>query len=157
MNIEIERKYLVDHDSWNTLKNTLIYKNIRQGYLFKDEKKSMRVRIIGDQSKICIKSKIKNTQRKEFEFPIPMQDAIELMKLSKQQIHKKRYRYLYDGFEWEIDEFLSQNEGLILAEIELDSIKQTFSKPDFISQEVSNDERYLNENLAETPYLSWAR
>lgn len=155
MNIEIEKKYLVNQERWNTVKEDLNFQLIRQAYLFKDSLKSMRVRIIGDHSNICLKSKIDDCQRNEFEYDIPLQDAKEIMKLSKHQVHKKRYSYSFDGFLWEIDEFLSDNQGLILAEIELDSIEQSFSKPDFITQEVSSDKRYLNEELAETPYSTW--
>ena len=153
MSIEIEKKFLVLNDSFKKLSYSNIH--IRQGYLFSSENKTLRVRIAHHKSKISIKSG-GNIIRNEYEYDIPSKDAQELLSLSKGYIIDKiRYLIKFEGFTWEVDIFQKENEGLIVAEIELEEENQKFTKPDWLGKEISSDKRYYNCNLAEKPYSLW--
>ncbi len=117
----------------------------------------IRVRLFGSESYITLKGKTVNTARKEFEYPIPREDAIEMLEIFcvKPLLEKKRYIIPYKGFKWEVDEFLGDNQGLVVAEIELDKIDQPFEKPDWIGKEVSDDPKYFNSSLVRHPYSNW--
>lgn len=153
MNIEIERKFLLKNDNWREGAVGVHYK---QAYLNEKGDNTVRVRIEGDKAKLTIKGKSSNISRLEFEYDIPMEDAEALFTLAKTPIVEKyRYKIMYAGNCWEVDEFLGMNRGLVVAEIELESETQSFEKPDWIGMEVSGDKRYTNANLARKPYCEW--
>lgn len=153
MNIEIERKFLLKNDNWREGAVGVHYK---QAYLNEKGDNTVRVRIEGDKAKLTIKGKSSNISRLEFEYDIPMEDVEALFTLAKTPIVEKyRYKIMYAGNCWEVDEFLGLNRGLVVAEIELESETQSFEKPDWIGMEVSGDKRYTNANLARKPYCEW--
>lgn len=153
MNIEIERKFLLKNDNWREGAVGVHYK---QAYLNEKGDNTVRVRIEGEKAKLTIKGKSSNISRLEFEYDIPMADAEALFTLAKTPIVEKyRYKIMYAGNCWEVDEFLGMNRGLVVAEIELESETQSFEKPDWIGMEVSGDKRYTNANLARKPYCEW--
>lgn len=153
MNIEIERKFLLKNDNWREGAVGVLYK---QAYLNEKGDNTVRVRIEGEKAKLTIKGKSSNISRLEFEYDIPMEDAEALFTLAKTPIVEKyRYKIMYAGNCWEVDEFLGMNRGLVVAEIELESETQSFEKPDWIGMEVSGDKRYTNANLARKPYCEW--
>lgn len=155
MNIEIERKFLLKNSLWKEGVNGVRYK---QAYLNEKGDNTVRVRIEGDKAKLTIKSKANNISRMEFEYDIPMEDAEKLFLIAKTSaVEKNRYKIMYEGNCWEVDEFLGDNEGLVVAEIELESETQIFAKPAWIGEEVSGDSRYTNANLARNPYKNWKR
>ena len=153
MNIEIERKFLLLNNLW---KSEAVGVHYKQAYLNEKGDNTIRVRIEGNQAKLTIKSKATNISRMEFEYDIPMEDAEKLFLIAKTPaVEKYRYKIEYAGNIWEVDEFLGDNEGLVIAEIELESENQTFQKPSWIRMEVSGDKRYTNANLARNPYKNW--
>jgi len=151
---EIERKFLVRKDLWYALHKPL-GEDLIQGYLFASPEKTVRIRASGASGFITIKGPAVNATRDEYEYPIPRPDAIELLdKFAGSRIDKVRYRVLHEGKTWEIDEFFGENEGLIIAEIELSSPEEHFEKPPWIGEEVTEDHRYSNSWLAEHPFTS---
>lgn len=155
MAIEIERKFLLKNNSW---RQHITESNlIRQGYLAPLETSSVRVRVEGDKANINVKSATVGITRLEFEYEIPMNDAIEMLdKLCpKPQVHKTRHLVKYGDHIWEIDEFYDENQGLLVAEIELKNVDEIFDRPDWLGEEVSNDTRYYNVNLVNKPYEKW--
>ena len=151
MGIEIERKFLVTSEGRTS--NPLLYS---QGYLSRDRSRTVRVRVAGEAGFLTIKGPTTGTARAEFEYSIPLDDAIEMMTLCDGPIVTKyRHKVIHHGMVWEVDEFLGENEGLIVAEIELSSEDETFERPDWLGVEVSNDPRYFNSKLAINPYRSW--
>lgn len=155
MGVEIERKFLVDHQKWNEFEKPE-GKLYQQGYLVNAKHKTVRIRTAGDQAFITIKGATQGFTRKEFEYEIPPEDAKELLQIfDLKGTSKTRYRVPVGGKIWEIDVFSGENEGLIVAEIELKSEIETFEKPDFLLQEVTDDARYYNSNMALHPFKSW--
>lgn len=154
MGIEIERKFTVIGDSWRDLGPGL---DSIQGYLSFGPPVSVRVRIMGGEARLNLKQSTLDIKRMEFEYPIPMEDAHELLETSilGNTVEKIRYRVEHDGKVWEIDEFQGSNTGLIVAEIELSERDESFSIPSWLGEEVSSDARYLNSNLAQSPYTTW--
>jgi adenylate cyclase len=154
MGTEIERKFLLTGDAWRGMAVGIEY---RQGYLGLDKERTVRVRIAGDQAFLTIKGKTNGISRMEYEYPIPVEDAsILLAELCEQPIiEKKRYKISYQGFVWEVDEFFGENEGLFVAEIELEEEGQEFEKPPWVGTEVSSDRRYCNASLIKKPYSMW--
>jgi adenylate cyclase len=153
MGVEIERKFLLAGDGWRALGKPVL---LRQGYLSLEPARVVRVRVDGDKAYITIKGKGKGASRGEWEYPIPLADANELLELCKQPfIEKYRRKIEFEGNMWEVDEFLGANQGLVLAEIELDSEDQAFDKPDWIGEDVTHDKRYYNSNLVKHPFSSW--
>lgn len=158
MGKEIERKFLVDVDKWN-FKGSIT--EIIQGYLSEDKHKVIRIRLV-KTFKNCAYITIKSTEtgisRDEFEYEIPYKDGLELIKLCDKLIEKTRYKYYpvvnLDSC-WEIDVFKGDNEGLVIAEIELENEDSVFYKPDWIFEEVTNKSRYYNNFLANIPYKYW--
>lgn len=144
---EIERKFLVDKSKWHKPDGGVYCK---QGYLLADEKKAVRVRIMGEKAYVCIKLRQSELTRDEFEFEIPIEDANGLLEIccNGKFVEKIRYKLEFEGMPWEVDEFLGKNAGLIIAEIELESEDQKFNIPDWAYMEVSNQPQYLNMNLA---------
>ena len=153
MALEIEKKFLVLNDSFKKISYRSI--NITQGYIFSSENKILRVWTTPEKSKITIKSG-GDVVRNEYEYRIPPEDAQELLLISNGYIIDKiRYLIKFEGFIWEVDVFLKENEGLIVAEIELEQENQKFTKPNWVGEEVSSDKKYYNCNLAEEPYSLW--
>jgi CYTH domain-containing protein len=151
---EIERKYLVRGDSWRGLAEGSVY---RQGYIATQEKATVRIRIIGEKSYLTIKSPSIKYSRLEFEYPIPVEDAQEILETLCERpfIEKIRYKIESGGLVWEIDEFDGVNKGLILAEVELNDEHQQIELPIWIGEEVSDDSRYFNSNLVKYPFSQW--
>ncbi|HZX26592.1 MAG TPA: CYTH domain-containing protein [Telluria sp.] len=154
MGVEIERKFLLAGDGWRALGRPVL---LRQGYLSADPERVVRVRIEGERATLTIKGKTSGATRGEWEYEIPVADAGELLDRLCQRplIEKYRSRVTFAGKVWEIDEFLGENAGLLLAEIELSSEGEAFEKPDWIGAEVSDDARYFNANLIRHPYSRW--
>ncbi len=155
MGIEIERKFLIINDSWRSLGLGKVYK---QGYIATvDKMTTIRVRIIGEEAYLTIKSKTEGISRNEFEYPIPLEDAQMMLDTlcDRPLIEKIRYKINYDNLLWEVDEFQGENQGLIIAEVELENESQTINIPDWVGKEVSHDPRYYNVNLAKHPYQTW--
>lgn len=152
MVIEIERKFLVVGDAWRDAP-AVFYS---QGYLNRDKARTVRVRIAGEEAFLTIKGTSVGASRAEFEYPIPVWDARELLDMCEQPlIEKNRRKILHEGFIWEVDEFLGDNLGLVVAEIELPAEDTFFARPDWVGEEVTADARYFNSNLSRTPYCSW--
>jgi len=155
MGTETERKFLVDHEKWRKLKKPAGV-HYRQGYLADGKKLTLRIRIAGTQGFITIKGESTGISRSEFEYKIPVKDATALLAgFALSELEKTRYRITYGGKLWEIDEFVNENEGLIMAEIELEREDEAFEKPGWIGDEVSDDMRYYNSYLAKHPFKSW--
>jgi len=153
MGKEIERKFTVKGDAWRSLAKGTHY---RQGYLSSVKERTVRVRTIEDRGFLTIKGLTSGVTRLEFEYDIPVKDAEGLLGLCERPlIEKSRYKINFQGLTWEVDEFYGENQGLILAEVELESEDQPFEKPEWIDQEVSSDPRYFNSNLIKHPYTQW--
>ena len=160
MAIEIERKFLLKNNNWLKLVDRST--KIRQGYFaspgtIEQTKASLRVRIDGEKANINIKSATVGMVRKEYEYSIPVDDANEMLDelCETPQIDKTRYRIAMGKHTWEIDEFYGDNEGLLVAEIELSDVNESFAKPDWLGEEVTEDKRYYNVNLVKQPYKNW--
>jgi adenylate cyclase len=154
MSVEIERKFLVCGTAWKHLGQAV---TIRQGYLSADPDRTVRVRIEDQSATLTIKGRSHGAVRGEWEYPIPCEDAQALLDglCERPLIEKTRTRVTHDGMVWEIDEFGGDNLGLVVAEIELISEYQDFSKPDWVGEEVTADVRYFNSNLLKHPFTSW--
>jgi len=154
MGVEIERKFLPSGDAWRQLGEPVL---LRQGYLCSDPERTVRVRIEGEEGRLTIKSKGSGVRRGEWEYPIPLTEAQELLDTlcERPLVEKYRRRIEHAGFTWEVDEFLGENAGLVVAEIELPSEDTVFDRPDWIGQEVSGDKRYYNSSLIRFPYSQW--
>jgi adenylate cyclase len=154
MGVEIERKFLPSSDAWRQLGEPVL---LRQGYLCSDPERTVRVRIEGEEGRLTIKSKGSGVRRGEWEYPIPLPEAQELLDTlcERPLVEKYRRRIEHAGFTWEVDEFLGENAGLVVAEIELPSEDTVFARPDWIGQEVSGDKRYYNSSLIRFPYSQW--
>lgn len=153
MSIEIERKFLLKGDAWRSLAESAY---MCQGYLNTDTDRTVRVRITGEVAQLTIKGRSRGASRAEFEYEIPIDDAKQLMQLCEQPIiEKHRSRIPVGDIVWEVDEFLGENRGLIVAEVELQSEDQPLELPDWVGDEVTGDERYYNSRLATNPFQSW--
>lgn len=153
MGQEIERKFLVQGDAWRSLAAGKVY---RQGYL-PTQGCAVRVRIVENTGFLTIKGPSVGISRAEFEYQIPVQDAQEMMDTLcvRPLIEKMRYRVQLNQVTWEVDEFMGDNTGLILAEVELEDDRQTIDLPEWIGKEVSGDPRYFNANLVKHPFSQW--
>jgi adenylate cyclase len=156
MGVEIERKFLLQGEAWRALAEPVL---LRQGYLSTDPARTVRVRIEGGQATLTIKGQSAGATRGEWEYPVPLDEAGELLDQLCQQplLEKYRRRIAYRGHTWEVDEFLAANAGLVVAEIELGSEHEAFDKPDWIGAEVTGDSRYYNSNLIRLPYSMWSQ
>jgi len=151
--VEIERKFLVKSEIFPASGNTTV---IKQGYLSVDPNRIVRLRIEGKDAWLTIKGRLEGISRPEFEYPVPLEDAEALLRLSLHPpVEKIRHRVEVDGTLWEVDEFLGANKGLFLAEVELYSEEQLFTLPEWIGEEVTADHRYYNAWLSGHPYSSW--
>ncbi len=155
MATEIERKFLLRDESWRDIADSGT--RFRQGYLVGAERASVRVRIEGEQANLNIKSATLGIHRQEFEYPIPLDEAEELLDTlcEQPQIIKTRYLVPYGEHTWEIDVFDGDNAGLVVAEVELAAEDETFERPSWIGEEVSGDTRYYNVCLVKHPYKDW--
>ena len=153
MAVEIERKFLVKGNGWRSLAVGTVY---RQGYITTQTTTTVRVRVVGHQGYLTIKGPTAGQARAEFEYPIPLEDAQEMLETlcDRPLIEKTRSKIEQGDLVWEIDEFMGENQGLILAEVELQTENQSFDLPEWIDQEVS-DPKYFNVNLAKHPYSQW--
>ena len=155
MATEIERKFLLTSDSWRDDADAGTH--FRQGYLIGAERASVRVRIEGESANINIKSATLGVERMEYEYPIPLADAQELLDTlcEQPQIEKTRYHVPFGDHLWEVDVFAGDNEGLVVAEVELKSADEAFAMPSWAGEEVSHDTRYYNVCLVKHPYSEW--
>jgi len=152
MATEIERKFLVQGEGWRKGQALLF----RQGYLNRDKERTVRVRIAGDKAFLTIKGLSIGAARAEFEYKIPHADAEQLLLLCDGPlIEKTRYLVHHAGMLWEVDEFHGANNGLVVAEIELQTETQAFDKPAWLGMEVTDDKRYFNSSLAVQPFSTW--
>lgn len=155
MGKEIERKFLVDHEKWKQSHKPKgeLY---RQGYLLAKPNKTIRVRLAAEKGFLTIKGITTGATRPEYEYEIPFNDAKELLDyFSESELSKIRYRINFENKIWEVDEFLGDNIGLILAEIELISEDEPFKIPEWIGNEVTSEEKYYNSNLTIQPFKNW--
>ena len=152
---EIERKFLVSNDSWRDAVTSST--RIVQGYLSSSERVTVRVRVRGDKAYLTIKGASHGVARAEYEYAIPVADAEEMLASLAQGPVIDKVRHLIPAGEhtWELDVFAGQNEGLVMAEIELGSADEEFELPGWAGAEVSHDPRYFNVNLAAHPYSQW--
>lgn len=155
MGVEIERKFLVDKEKWKKVVKPAgnLY---RQGYLLTDPDKTIRVRLSDSEGYITIKGISDGPARKEFDYAIPGEDARELLNLfAMSYVTKTRYKIIVENKLWEVDEFMDENEGLIVAEIELRDENEPFAIPDWVTIEVTDEKKYYNSLLSLHPYKSW--
>jgi len=153
MGTEIERKFLVTSDLWKKGAQPIHY---AQGYLSKEMGVTVRVRIAGEKAFLTIKGPITGISRAEFEYSIPLKDAEEMLLLSiGPLVEKNRHKIPFGGHLWEVDEFLGDNTGLVVAEVELSDAEEKITPPPWLGREVSGDPRYYNSNLSIYPYRQW--
>jgi adenylate cyclase len=155
MALEIERKFLIRSDEWRG--QVASRELLKQGYLSSGSQCSIRARVAGEYAWLNLKARKSGMTRLEFEYPIPLADANQILDELAQGplLEKYRHRIPAGSLVWEIDEFLGANAGLIVAEIELPSEDASFDHPAWLGEEVTQDERYYNFNLARTPYTQW--
>ncbi len=155
MGTEIERKFLTTGDAWRAAVTEVV--EMRQGYLSSSPDCSVRVRITADEARLNIKSATLGIVRQEFDYAIPATDAEEILQTlcGGRSLSKIRHYVPHGGRLWEVDEFCGANTGLIVAELELEAADETFEKPDWIGEEVSDERRYYNVRLIEHPYSEW--
>lgn len=154
--IEIERKFLVNSNSYRAQASSVI--TITQGYLNSDPERSVRIRLTDQRGFITVKGKsnASGLSRFEWEKELSKTEAEALLKLcEKTIIRKTRYEVVVGSHLFEVDEFLGDNEGLVVAEVELGSEKEQFSKPDWLGKEVTGTTKYYNSNLSNSPFCNW--
>ena len=174
---EIERKFLLCSDGWRKAASGAL---LRQGYLCSEKERTVRVRVLGEEGAglangpgehcgenpggesrgrayLTIKGLGDGICRPEFEYEIPYADGLFMLERLAQRplVEKRRYRIPVDGFVWEVDEFLGENAGLVVAEIELADPEQVFPRPEWLGEEVTHDPRYANANLIRCPFSAW--
>jgi adenylate cyclase len=151
---EIERKYLVRNDGWRPVGAGIRY---RQGYLSTDPGRSVRVRVGAGAGFLTIKGPLVGMTRQEYEYPIPVEEANEMLDslCLKPIIEKTRYLIEHAGRQWEVDEFEGENAGLVIAEVELECANQRITLPDWVGEEVTDDLRYYNASLRTYPFVKW--
>jgi CYTH domain-containing protein len=155
MGIEIERKFLVKKEIWNKIDKPEGLHCI-QAYLVNEPEKIIRIRLMGDKAFITIKGKTVDFSRSEFEYEIPFEDGQAILKqFGSSALVKTRYLIPTDIHTWEVDVFHDENEGLIVAEIELERNTEEFAHPEWLGLEVSNDSRYFNACLQKNPFKNW--
>ena len=153
-NRETERKFLVTSNEWKRNSKGVLY---RQGYLSTEPGRTVRTRLEGNRGTLTIKGQKERGSGDEYEYDIPGTDAAYIIDnlCLKPVIEKIRYKVNFKGNTWEIDEFLEENKGLIIAEIELESPLQEFEKPAWVGNDVTEDQRYKNSNLVRKPFTTW--
>lgn len=155
MSVEIERKFLVASDEWREQAGD--GEVIRQGYLIAEKKRSARVRLRAGKATLTLKGATRGAARSEFEYSIPPEDAAGILEelVVLPVIDKTRYLVKQGELTWEIDVFAGANEGLVIAEVELDREDQEVPRPPWLGDEVTGDPRYYNANLVHSPYSEW--
>jgi len=151
---EVEKKFLIKSFEWKREATGVPY---RQGYLSTVKERVVRVRTVGDKGFLTIKGVTVGVSRSEFEYEIPAVDANAMLDnlCERPLIEKNRYKISHAGMLWEIDEFFGENDGLIVAEVELQDEHQQLSLPPWVGNEISGDPRYFNSNLIKNPYSKW--
>ena len=151
---EIERKFLVNMALWRPMAAGTLY---RQGYLSSVNERVVRVRVAGDRGFLTIKGLTTGVSRLEFEYPIPLADATVMVDelCERPLVEKTRHREVFAGWTWEIDVFHGDNDGLVVAEVEIANPEDKVELPRWAGAEVSNDPRYFNSNLVANPYKTW--
>ena len=153
MAFEIERKFMVDTSKWAPADQGT---RMVQAYLGLYPSPTVRIRIAGDKAFLTIKGRSETISHPEFEYEVPLEDGMEMLKLAiSEPVEKTRYEIWHEGFLWEVDIFSGKNQGLVMAEIELESAGQQFSPPDWLLMEVSGDERFYNSYLSGHPFQEW--
>lgn len=159
MALEIERKFRVVTDAWryDDKGQARVGIRFRQGYI-PSEAAAVRVRLEGERGVLTIKARTEGLARLEYEYTIPASDALEMLDqvCSQPQVDKVRYLVPVGAHTWEVDEFLGDNAGLLIAEVELADENEAFDRPAWVGEEVTDDTRYLNINLAKCPFKSWS-
>lgn len=155
MGVEIERKFLVDHAKWEKVEKPE-GTHYRQGYIFSDETRTVRVRVSDKKGYLNLKSARSGISRHEFEYEITLQDGLQILDLlAINGTEKIRYNVPVAGKKWEVDVFMGNNEGLIVAELELEAEDEKFELPEWVTSEVTYDGRYANSSLAKHPFKEW--
>ena len=153
MGTEIERKFLTASDAWRREGSGVHY---AQGYISRGTGRTVRIRIAGERAFLTIKGPVTGISRSEFEYPIPLEDARELLQLCEGPIIQKyRFQIPFQSHIWEVDEFQGENSGLVVAEVELCRTDEEILFPPWIGKEVTGDSRYYNSNLTIHPFNSW--
>ena len=153
MAVEIERRFLVKNEAWRGL---VTPKLLYQGYLSVEKERTMRVRIVGDEAWVTIKGYISDVSRHEFEYAIPVQDALTILEqMCPFKMKKHRYCIEYQGHVFEVDEYFGDNAPLVVAEIELPTEDTEFARPEWLGEEITHDGRYTNAYLSQHPYATW--
>jgi len=155
MPVETEHKYLINHELWQQIiPNKSV--QIKQAYLLTEPNKTIRIRTAGNAGFITIKGKTIGASRPEFEYEIPIEEANQLIEsFCSELIEKTRYYVVHENKTWEVDVFEGMNVGLIVAEIELDDEDEEYKKPNWVTQNVTDDRRYANSNLSLKPFTTW--
>lgn len=152
--IEIERRFLLANDTWRESAAPPLL--LKQGYLSVEKERTIRVRIVGEQAWLTLKGYISDLTRSEFEYPIPLADAENILaNMCPFKMEKLRYFLNYQGFNFEIDEFFGENAPLIIAELELPSEESEFPRPNWLGEEITADGRFTNAYLSKYPFGSW--
>jgi CYTH domain-containing protein len=156
MGREIERKFLVRREAWTPAGPGTPF---RQGYLSSAKERVVRVRIAGERAFLTVKGPTVGLTRAEFEYAIPVEDAAAMLDglCERPLVEKERHVEVHGGKRWELDVFHGENEGLVVAELELASEDEPFAAPAWVGEEVSHDPRYANANLARLPFSRWTR
>ena len=156
MGAEIERKFLVDLTKWKPRGEGTLF---IQGYLSSAKERTVRIRREGDKAVITVKGPTRGVTRAEYEYAIPPDDADEMLRELCEQpvIEKRRHVEEHAGHTWEVDVFAGENEGLVVAEVELQSEDEALELPAWVIREVSDDARYYNSNLIAAPYSTWTQ
>jgi adenylate cyclase len=155
MGVEIERKFLVKNDNWRSRVES--ESALKQGYLVAQPALTIRVRSDGDKAQLTVKGGSAGISRSEYEYEIPLQDAQQMIDalVTGNVIDKTRYKVRCGNHLWDLDLFHGDNEGLVMAEVELANEAEVFEMPDWAGEEVSDDPRYYNANLFKHPYRDW--
>lgn len=154
MATEIERKFLVVGDEWRGGSEGTV---LRQGYLSTVKERTVRVRVAGEEAYLTIKGITVGATRREFEYPIPPADASYMLEelCERPIVEKTRFTVEHAGHRWEIDEFGGVNQGLIVAEVEMEREDEAITLPGWVGSEVTDDPRYFNANLISRPFSTW--
>ena len=153
---EIERKFLINQDELGSLDNGT---SIKQGYISTKDNTVVRVRVSGNQAYLTLKGENTGVTRSEFEYEIPATDAEQIITelCSGPVVEKTRYLVTHCDHTWEVDIFHGENDGLVVAEIELESEGESFEIPDWVTSEVSGETRYYNSSLLDNPFKNWKK
>ena len=151
---EFDRKFLVRSDAWKQGEKPI---RITEGYLSRTNERVVRVRLAGGKGSIAVKGRAQGPRRKEFEYDIPPAHAAEMLDqiCERPLLDKLRHRISVAGITWEIDEFLGENAGLVIAEVQLARNGQPIALPDWVGAEITDDPRYYNNQLVSRPYSTW--